>query len=389
MAIALDSARCKLDGLRILIDGSCLGPTEMGTQVQTLALVEALAKRPDVDVVNVGLPPGGVPHYAQKLLSMPKIRFCMSEGLSFPDAPQVDILHRPFQPDSAIPWERWTMLGKRVVVTVQDLIAYRVGAYHASGESWLNYRRNMLEATSNADGVVAISDDTARSISEERLNVPRDRVFVVKNGSDHIHGDSVVESIPTMLVERDMAAVPFLLVLGATYAHKNRDLAIRVWQALRTRGHGLGLIMAGAAVPRGSSRIEEAMARRSGDDMLLVMPDVSSDEKNWLLRHAQMVLYPTSAEGFGLVPFEAARLGTPTVHVNFGPLRELIDAPEMPRDWTVESLTDYAECVLGDLGARDKLIRTVLQNANDLTWANTAAGLVNSYRTLIGDVPRR
>lgn len=388
LAIALDSSRCKVDGLRVLIDGSCLGPMEMGTQVQTLALIEALAKRADVKTVVVGLPPGGIPGYARKLMSMPKVKFCASEGLAFPDAEPVDILHRPFQPDGRIPWERWRGLSKRVVVTVQDLIAYRVGIYHANGGAWLGYRQNMFDAVSNADAVIAISEDTARSICEEKLNISSDRVFVVKNGSDHLHADSAAEATPMGLVERGMAATPYLLVLGATYAHKNRDLAIKVWQALRERGHRLALVMAGAIVAKGSSKVEEAMARRAGDDLLVVMPDVSSEEKNWLLRHAAMVLYPTSAEGFGLVPFEAARMGTPTVHVNFGPLRELIDSPDMPKDWSIQSLADYAERVLVDPASGRKMIQTVLNNAGNLTWEVTASGLVDAYRAVLGEVPR-
>ena len=44
----MNTARTKVHGLRIVIDGSCLGPIENGTQVQTLALVGALVRRDDV-----------------------------------------------------------------------------------------------------------------------------------------------------------------------------------------------------------------------------------------------------------------------------------------------------------------------------------------------------
>ncbi|HEY5851874.1 MAG TPA: glycosyltransferase [Lysobacter sp.] len=387
LAIALDVSRSKLDGLRVLVDGSCLGPMEMGTQVQTLALIESLANRTDVQSVGVGLPGGGVPSYARRLLTMPKVSFYDSGDLMFRGAPPADILHRPFQPDRTIPWDRWRGLAKRVVVTIQDLIAYRVGAYHRVGDEWMAYRKSMQDAASNSDAVVAISDDTAQSIFQEKLNIAPDRVFVVKNGSDHLD-DTAAEATPIEMVEKGMAAAPFLLVLGATYAHKNRDLAIKVWQELRRRGHGIALVMAGATVAKGSSRVDEALARRDGDEMLVTMPDVSSEARTWLLRHASLVMYPTSAEGFGLVPFEAARMGTPTVHVSFGPLKELIDSPEIPVDWSIDSLADYAERLLIDPTAGKKMIASVLKSANELTWDATADVLVSAYRRTLAEVDR-
>ena len=40
--------RTKVQGLELLLDGSCLGPLEMGTQVGLLAICQALAQRDDV-----------------------------------------------------------------------------------------------------------------------------------------------------------------------------------------------------------------------------------------------------------------------------------------------------------------------------------------------------
>lgn len=388
MAIALDVARSKVQGLRILIDGSCLGPMEMGTQVQTLALVRALLRRDDVSRLILAVPQGHLPVYAADLMLQPKVTLCNAADLRFEGADDVDILHRPFQPDSMIPWDRWQQLAKRTVVTLQDLIAYRIGSYHDTGDRWLQYRSNIETASRNADAIVAISADTRDSIVEERLPVDLQRIHIAKNGGDHI-GDTDVEQIPAELVERGMAAMPFLLVLGASYSHKNRDLAIRTWNALRERGHAIGLVLAGAVVAKGSSRQEEALARRNvSEDALLVLPDVSSAARNWLLRHAAIVLYPTSAEGFGLVPFEAAAMGTPTAHVNFGPLRELIDSPDLPRDWDPVKMADYCQQLLQDPQQGARNIRHILASGAALTWDATATDLVHAYRQILAGAPR-
>lgn len=387
MAIALDVARAKVQGLRLLIDGSCLGSMEMGTQVQTVCLLDALARRTDVAAISVGVPGGKVPDYAAKLIRQSKISFYPEDGLHFSGAPHVDIIHRPFQPDASIPWARWRELGKRIVITIQDLIAYKIGSYHRDGQTWLGYRDNMKAAAAAADGVVAISNDTLNVIAEEQLNVGSDRACVAKNGSDHLDPNDA-ESIPSGVIRAGLAARRFILVLGANYTHKNRDLAIKVWDLLVKQGHDLALVMAGAQVPRGSSRLEEATLRLHAGGDLLSLPDVSSPERNWLMRHAALVLYPTSSEGFGLVPFEAASMGVPTVHVSFGPLKELIDDVSIPQTWSAEGLANYAHQILVSPDKASLVVKTILRNAESLTWDDTAARLVDFYRTILSKTPR-
>ena len=63
LALAHGLARTKVLGLRVVVDGSYLGPHEMGTQVSILACVEALCRRRDVREVVVALRTD-IPSYA-------------------------------------------------------------------------------------------------------------------------------------------------------------------------------------------------------------------------------------------------------------------------------------------------------------------------------------
>ena len=235
--------------MRILIDGSCLGPIENGTQVQTLALVQALADRDDVKWIGVGMG-GGVPRYAQKVLDHPKVRVVKTQELRFPDGNKADILHRPFQPGGGLPWMNWHKSAERVVVTLQDLIAYGVGAYHDRPRIWMSYRRGIQQAVAKADGLVVISHDVDDDLRRERLPLVSERTFVVENGTDHLSGEEA-EEFPAELLARGWAARDFLVVLGANYAHKNRDLAIRVYRRLKERHPSSGWCSRGSPSRRG------------------------------------------------------------------------------------------------------------------------------------------
>ncbi|MGH9181519.1 MAG: glycosyltransferase, partial [Acidimicrobiales bacterium] len=384
------AGRAKVLGLAVLVDGTCLGPREMGTQVQTISLIGALTRRPDVASVAVALATS-VPRYAEPVLAHPKVRSRQVTGGDVSALGPVDVGHRPFQPERPL-HPSWATAAARVVVTIQDLIAYHGGAYHASPPEWTAHRDGLRQAVAEADGVVVISADVEARLAMERLPVEAERVFVVGNGTDHLQGAEAA-ALPAELLARGFTAGRFALVLGTNYAHKNRDLAVAAVSELRRRGVPLSLVMAGAAVPFGSSRAAEALvgAGHRGDpaDAVYSIPDVTSEERNWLLRHASVVLYPTSAEGFGLIPYEAARFGTPTVLVPFGPLAEVVgELPVQAADWSPGALADATAALLDDPALADTQVAAALAAGLDFTWDDTAAKLVAVYRSLLAQPAR-
>ncbi len=330
VALAHGLARSKVLGLRVVVDGSYLGPHEMGTQVSILACVDALSRRDDVREVTVALR-SDIPPYAAEILSQPKVRargvnFDTLEGLG-----RYDVAHRMVQPDPWFSVDRWRTVADRVVVTVLDMIAYRNGAYHEDIAKWMLARESLRLGIAEADAVAVISEDVKLQVEMERLPVDPERLHTIPFGTGHLSGNEPME-IPRELAARGYIEGEFILCLGTDYAHKNRDLALGVIAELRHRGHSHALVMAGPTVPHGSSRQNEANARlhhhQTLETEVFLLPDLPSSERNWLMRHADLVLYPSSAEGFGLVPYEAARFGTPTLFTRFGPLHEL--APDIP-----------------------------------------------------------
>jgi glycosyltransferase involved in cell wall biosynthesis len=372
-------ARAAAVGLRILVDGSVMGALETGTQVQLMHVVAALARRDDVREIVVSMP-GPVPEYARAAFGSPKIQPVVAPAGAFPPELRFDVVHRPYQPDRPLPLAHWRTVARRIVITVQDLIAYRNGAYHSSSEQWIEYRRGFHESIANADAIAVISNDVRRAMELDRLPVEPSRIGLMLCGTDHLSGDEAT-STPAAFLDPLYVGRRFLLVLGTTYLHKNRDLAIRAWQELRRRGHDHLLVVVGAEVPFGSSRHLEALALGVDDDGVINLLDVSSAERNWLFRHADAVLYPTSAEGFGFVPFEAAAFGTPTVAVSFGPLAEVQpDSDAASTSWQPFDLADAVERLLDDPDAVRASVAATRRSGNELTWDRSAEMLVELYR---------
>lgn len=390
-ADALGLARAKVFGLDLIIDGTCLLPHSEGTQVQTVALIASLAREPRVRSVEVLTRADGLPAYASHLVEIDSVTTVAARDLLSCTGARADIIHRPFHGRSRPargPWGRWMAIADRSVLSILDVISLEISDYR-DVDAFAEHRRSVALGIECADIVLTISDDANREIDRLGISVPSARSRSVPLGTDHLARRPEDVDTPPRL--GGLAGTDFLLVLGTDLAHKNRDLAIAAWLELRRRGHeGLELVLAGRHVERGSSAAAERRASAApGGSRPNDLGQVTADERDWLLAHAAAVLYPTSAEGFGLVPFEAARLETPSVWVRFGPLAEFLpETAGVARSWAPSDLADAAQRLIADPDAAVAAVASVVEAADQLTWERAAGATVDAYFAALA-MPRR
>lgn len=380
-AHAYQLARVKTLGLSVLIDGSCFGPNQTGTQVATTEMISALVDHNAVSKIFVMMP-GAVPAYAAGLLHHPKVEARHGDPASFG---VVDIAFRPFQPVPGFDLEEFSRLSVRSVVSMLDVIAYANGSYFATSDEWSSYRTQIEHCVARADAIPVISADVRDQVLLHGLPTERDRIEVIPLGTTNID-QSMPARCPAVLERRNFGARRFAIMLGVNYHHKNRDLAIAAHAELRSRGFDLDLVLAGPAVPYGSSRLRETEQRsvlRGDDSWLHVLPQVDEAERHWLLRHASLAWYPTSAEGFGFMPFEAALFDVPAVSVGFGPLLELGADALMARSWEPDALCDVATGFLSDPAVAARHCAALRDAGRHYSWSSHADRLVQLFRDIM------
>ncbi len=175
------------------------------------------------------------------------------------------------------------------------------------------------------------------------------------------------------------------MCLGADFRHKNRVFALELLDALRARHDWPGrLVFAGPPVQFGSSSADEAaiLARRPWlADAVVDLGTVSETEKDWLLRSCAAVVYATTYEGFGLVPFEAAASGVPCLFAARTSLTELLPAEAAKLvPWDAQESADAVIGVLSDPDIREAQIAAVRDAGVPLRWDRTGQQLVQAYR---------
>ncbi|MFM7147438.1 MAG: glycosyltransferase [Actinomycetales bacterium] len=372
-------------GLQIAVDATWLGPYQTGAQVLTTAAVTALAHQPSVSSIRLtGLTE--LPDYAKHLLELPNLQLATAE-----QPEQADVIWFPNQIDARSNIGQARELGRRVITTYLDLIAYDIPRYHASPEAWGVYRALQRRIALSVDGITTISADVATRLLEEVPRLDPERVRPIPLGLDHITAQSARLTPPPAITElaTHLRSRRFLLVLGNDFAHKNRDFAIAVWQEVLRRGVSCDLVLAGLHVRSSSSATQESELLRTHVDLrgrAHTLGHVDEATRAWLLANASAVLYPSSAEGFGLVPYEAAILGTPTTFASFGPLREIAQpndartaAVDFPTHWTIDAFATDVVALLNDPVAQRTRLELLQRAISQHTWADFAAALVEMF----------
>ncbi len=380
LALALDRARIAISGLRVAIDAMCLGEVWAGTQTVTLESIKALASAIEDGNGSIVVlhSPAITDEVATIIDELPNTRREMVVDIEFDAAPPHDILYRPYQLNT-IEELRWLRRrGSRLVVNQLDLISWSNPTYFGSDHGWLSQRELTRLTLATVDGVAYISDFVRREVAAERMvpaGTPERVVFCGTTSSldTPIAAERKPSAMPTDLR-------PFLLVLGASYHHKNRLFAIRLLVTLRSRGWDGNLVLAGPTPPRGNSIGEEEIAGLLDSSIapcVVTLGDLSEPEKAWLYSRAAISLYPTCSEGFGLIPFESARHGVPVLSSRQGSLDEILPIGIATLDgFDVDQAADRAWELLTDPVARSQQCETIGQAADNFTWERTATELV-------------
>jgi alpha-1,3-rhamnosyl/mannosyltransferase len=239
------------------------------------------------------------------------------------------------------------------IVTVQD-ISFENDPLAMPRKDRLVFKTMVPRAVRGAAAVLTISERSRDDIVAA-YGVPAEKVVATPLGVD------------PAFTPGDGEPGDYLLFVGAVTPRKNPLAA-----ALAAQRLGRRLVVAGPIV-------DEALA-----DKLRVLGAelrgyVSQEELVSLYRGAQVLLFPSRYEGFGLPPLEAMACGTPVVCSPDPALRELgVGAALFASD---DELPGAVETILAD---REEYVRASLARARAYSWQETARRVKDVYLRVIG-----
>jgi glycosyltransferase involved in cell wall biosynthesis len=282
---------------------------------------------------------------------------------------RLDIFHSP---DFALPPVRQA----RTVVTVHDLSFMRVP--ECSQPSLRAYLLRVVPSSvRRADLVLADSDSTRNDVID-LLGMSPDRVRVIYPGVDACFRR--VQDTATLADVRQRYRLPerFVLSVGTLQPRKNFTRLIESYARAGLDADAKLVIAGGAGWMYEDifRRVEELRLQSA----VYFAGYVADEDLPALYTLADLFVFPSLYEGFGLPPLEAMACGTPVVTSNVSSLPEVVGNAALmvdPRD--VEALANAMKRVLGEPSLRSAMVERGLAQARGFTWSRAAEELRRLY----------
>ena len=269
----------------------------------------------------------------------------------------------------------------RTVVTVHDVFAWAFPGTNSLLDR-LIYHHWLPRILPWVDAVITDSQCSKDDIIRY-LGVRADKVTVIPLGVN-----SEFSCIPEDGVQATLAryriSLPYILFLGAQDKRRNLPHLLQAYARLRRQGERRLLVIAGAH--RGQSgSIAQEWHSLGIEDSVIFLGHVANADLPALYSGADLFVFPSLYEGFGLPPLEALACGTPVVCSNAASLPEVVgDAAVTFDPHNVEEMADAMRRVLANRDLREYLRQRGLQRAAQFTWERTARETVKVYEQVLG-----
>ncbi|MHB1418260.1 MAG: 1,4-alpha-glucan branching protein domain-containing protein [Bacillota bacterium] len=235
-------------------------------------------------------------------------------------------------------------------------------------------------ATGEAGKVICCSQYMQEEVSR-LFSLPAENVRVIPNGVEVAAMNGTVNSVSADYRE---AAVKTVFFVGRLVPEKGVQVLLRSIPLILEKMPGVRFIIAGEGPYR---QILQNLAENLGVEEHIVFPGFIDDStRNKLLAEADVAIFPSLYEPFGIVALEAMACGTPLIVSDTGGLSEIIEhevdgLKVIPGDET--SLAQAVCKILGDPGQAAALGRRGQEKVIiRYGWAEIALKTLEVYKEL-------
>jgi glycosyltransferase involved in cell wall biosynthesis len=267
----------------------------------------------------------------------------------------------------------------KAVVTVHDLSFLVLPECAEVGlKAYLS--RAVPRAVRRADLVLADSIHTKNDLVNI-LKVPSERVVVLYSAVEDNYKPVEDEEIRQAVTSRLRLNRPFLLTVGTLEPRKNLIRLLEAFAVItQTFPHELLIVGRPGWMYQG---IYDAVHRLDLQNRVRFMGFVPEDDLPVLYSLADLFVYPSLYEGFGLPPLEAMACGVPVVCSNASSLPEVTGDAALavdPRD--TGALIEALRLVMADSSLRKGMVAKGIKQAARFSWSDSAQQLVTLFEGL-------
>jgi glycosyltransferase involved in cell wall biosynthesis len=246
------------------------------------------------------------------------------------------------------------------------------------------YRRGAARAAR----IITVSHATRRDL-QAVLHIPPQRIRTIYSAPDPAFtGPTGGRDRDAETLERYSIQHRFILYAGTIRPQKNIPRLVEAFAVLRgeLENHpqysGIRLVIIGDELAKNPSVRRAVIATRM-EPFVRFLGFVSTETLKVFYRAAELFVFPSLYEGFGLAPLEAMACGTPVVASSLPALVEAVgDAAELVNPEHVFDISRGIRDLLLDHERRSDLRAAGRQQAQRFQWDDTARAVLDVYREI-------
>lgn len=293
---------------------------------------------------------------------------------------RLDLLH-------SLHYTRPLFLPCASVVTFHDMSFFLYPQLHTLGKR-LFFPRAIRSSARRADALLTISEST-RQDAINLLGIPEEKIFTTHLGvTPDFQPISNVEQLEAVRIKYQLPE-KFLLYVGVVEPRKNLPLLIQSMRDILDEGIDHSLVMVG----RMGWMYQDVLYQIDNlglKEKINFAGYVPSEDLPMVYNLADVLVYPSVYEGFGLPPLEALACGTPVITTAVSSMPEHVGQAGIlipPGDG--QALTQALLQVLTDRDLRKQLSKKGPEQAAQFTWKRTSQETLSVYHRVLAATNRR
>ena len=264
----------------------------------------------------------------------------------------------------------------KTVVTIHDLIFIRYPHLFRTIDRKIYYKK-FKSACQRADKIIAISQQTKKDIIDF-FYIPEEKIEVVYQGCNAIFHHPIPDKKKQAIKEKYNIPKDYLLSVGSVEERKNLLTILKTLKELPNQK--LVVIGNGKAYKTKCLRF---IAEHNLSNRVLFLSDINLSEMAAIYQNAQMLIYPSIFEGFGIPILEALFSKTPVITSEDGCFIEAGGAfSKYINPLSIKQMKVAILEILNSKELQEKMETEGLEHAQNFTDDKIADNLMKVYKSL-------
>lgn len=293
---------------------------------------------------------------------------------------KIDVFHFPSHwPNQISPFFLNTDF--KTVITIHDLIPL---LFSENLPFIYRFWAPTLKIIKNRADYIIVDSENTKNDCIKHLKIPEEKIKVIYLAvNDNFRYFDNKMKIKAEIENEYKLDGPFILYVGNVELRKNIPILIKSFFQLKKRGFKHKLVLIGN-FKHGFEKIKELVNVLGLYNEVIFMGYVPESDLVKFYNAAELFVFPSIYEGFGLPPLEAMACGCPVITSNTSSLPEVIDdAGILIEPYEYGTLADQMQEVLINDSLREDLSKKSLKRSKMFTWKKTAYETWKLYKEVL------